>query len=44
MAHTLVIHGGAGNITPAMMTKDDEQAYTKGLQAAFRCRIQSIRW
>lgn len=34
MAHTLVIHGGAGNITPAMMSKEDEQAYTEGLQAA----------
>ncbi|MCB0700866.1 MAG: isoaspartyl peptidase/L-asparaginase, partial [Chitinophagaceae bacterium] len=34
MPITLVIHGGAGNITPAMMTKEDEQAYTEGLQAA----------
>lgn len=31
---TLVIHGGAGNITPAMMTKEDEQAYDLGLKMA----------
>lgn len=31
---TLVIHGGAGNITPAIMNKDQEQQYTQGLQAA----------
>ncbi len=34
MAITLVIHGGAGNIHPGMMTKEDEQAYTEGLQTA----------
>lgn len=34
MAVTLVIHGGAGNITPAMMTKEDEQTYTEGLKTA----------
>jgi beta-aspartyl-peptidase (threonine type) len=32
--HTLVIHGGAGNITPAIMNKEQEQQYTVGLQAA----------
>lgn len=31
---TLVIHGGAGNITPAIMNPDQEQQYTAGLQAA----------
>ncbi len=34
MAYTLVIHGGAGNITPAIMNKEQEQEYTEGLQAA----------
>lgn len=34
MAITLVIHGGAGNIHPDMMTKEEEQAYTEGLQTA----------
>ena len=34
MAVTLVIHGGAGNITPAMMTPQDEQEYRRGLDAA----------
>ncbi|MBS1772157.1 MAG: isoaspartyl peptidase/L-asparaginase [Bacteroidetes bacterium] len=31
---TLVIHGGAGNITPAMMTKEMEADYDKGLKVA----------
>ena len=34
MAVTLVIHGGAGNIHPGMMTPEEEQAYTQGLQTA----------
>lgn len=34
MPVTLVIHGGAGNITPAIMTPQDEQDYAAGLQAA----------
>ncbi len=34
MAVTLVIHGGAGNITPAMMTREQEQEYREGLGAA----------
>ncbi|MEZ5016421.1 MAG: isoaspartyl peptidase/L-asparaginase [Flavipsychrobacter sp.] len=34
MAITLVIHGGAGNIHPGMMTKEEEQAYTEGLKKA----------
>lgn len=31
---TLVIHGGAGNITPAMMTKEQEAEYHNGLSVA----------
>jgi beta-aspartyl-peptidase (threonine type) len=31
---TLAIHGGAGNITPAIMNKEQEQQYAAGLQAA----------
>ncbi len=34
MSFTLVIHGGAGNITPAMMTKEQEQEYNDGLKLA----------
>lgn len=34
MPTTLVIHGGAGNITPAMMNKEQEQQYTEGLKLA----------
>ncbi len=34
MSFTLVIHGGAGNITPAIMNKEQEQQYHEGLQAA----------
>lgn len=34
MPVTLVIHGGAGNITPAIMNAQDEKDYTAGLQAA----------
>ncbi len=32
--YTLVIHGGAGNIHPGMMTAAQEQLYTAGLKAA----------
>lgn len=32
--YTLVIHGGAGNITPAMMNKEQEAQYTAGLKDA----------
>lgn len=32
--YTLVIHGGAGNITPAMMNKEQEEQYTAGLRDA----------
>lgn len=31
---TLVIHGGAGNITPAMMNKEQENEYQNGLKLA----------
>ncbi|HYD19863.1 MAG TPA: isoaspartyl peptidase/L-asparaginase [Flavipsychrobacter sp.] len=34
MSFTLVIHGGAGNITPAMMSKQQEEEYNSGLKAA----------
>src|SRR5690606_17103314 len=34
MSITLVIHGGAGNITPAMMTQEDEITYTRALEDA----------
>ncbi|MCD6063394.1 MAG: Asparaginase, partial [Flavipsychrobacter sp.] len=34
MPITLVIHGGAGNITPAMMDKQQEAEYDAGLKAA----------
>lgn len=32
MAITLVIHGGAGNITPSMMNKEQEANYHEGLE------------
>ncbi|MBS1644090.1 MAG: isoaspartyl peptidase/L-asparaginase [Bacteroidetes bacterium] len=31
---TLVLHGGAGNITPAIMNAEQERQYSRGLQAA----------
>src|SRR4051812_43503609 len=34
MAFTLVVHGGAGNITPAIMSKELEAQYHDGLKAA----------
>ena len=34
MSFTLVIHGGAGNITPAIMDAQLEREYTLGLKAA----------
>jgi beta-aspartyl-peptidase (threonine type) len=34
MPITMVIHGGAGNITPSMMSKEQEAEYTKALTAA----------
>ena len=34
MSFTLVIHGGAGNITPAIMNKQQEIEYTAALKEA----------
>jgi beta-aspartyl-peptidase (threonine type) len=34
MAITLVIHGGAGNITPAIMSEEQEEQYRAGLKNA----------
>src|ERR1035437_3851144 len=34
MSFTLVIHGGAGNITPAIMNAGQELLYTEGLKEA----------
>lgn len=34
MSFTLLIHGGAGNITPAIMSAEQEQQYTEGLKEA----------
>lgn len=34
MSFTLLIHGGAGNITPAIMNKEQEKDYSEGLKAA----------
>jgi len=34
MSFTLVIHGGAGNITPAIMNAEQEAQYTRGLTEA----------
>jgi beta-aspartyl-peptidase (threonine type) len=36
MAVTLVIHGGAGNIHPGMMTKQQEVEYHEGLETALK--------
>ncbi len=37
MPFTLVIHGGAGNITPALMNKEQEARYHAGLKCALDC-------
>ena len=34
MAYTLVIHGGAGNITPAIMNAQQEAEYTAALKVS----------
>jgi beta-aspartyl-peptidase (threonine type) len=34
MSYTLVIHGGAGNIHPAMMNAEEEKLYQEGLREA----------
>jgi len=36
MSYTLVIHGGAGNITPAIMNTQQEAEYTEALKAALK--------
>lgn len=36
MAFTLVIHGGAGNITPSLMNAEQEQEYATGLAEALQ--------
>lgn len=43
MPVTLVIHGGAGNITPAMMNREDEENYRKGLDAALQSGFEVLR-
>jgi beta-aspartyl-peptidase (threonine type) len=43
MAITLVIHGGAGNITPSMMSPDLEKDYTEGLTAALDKGYEVLR-
>ncbi len=34
MSFSLLIHGGAGNITPAIMNAEQEQQYSEGLKEA----------
>ena len=43
MSFTLVIHGGAGNITPAMMNKEQEAEYTAGLTEALDRGTEVLR-
>ncbi len=43
MSFTLVIHGGAGNITPAIMNAQQEVEYTAALQAALRKGADALR-
>lgn len=40
---TLVIHGGAGNITPAMMNAQQEQEYTAGLKLALDTGLDILK-
>jgi beta-aspartyl-peptidase (threonine type) len=40
---TLAIHGGAGNITPAIMNKEQEHQYTAGLRAALDAGYDVLR-
>lgn len=40
---TLAIHGGAGNITPAIMNKEQEHQYTEGLRAALDAGYDVLR-
>ncbi len=43
MSFTLVIHGGAGNITPAIMNAQQELEYTAALQAALRKGAEALK-
>jgi beta-aspartyl-peptidase (threonine type) len=43
MSFTLVIHGGAGNITPAIMNAQLEVEYTAALQAALRKGAETLK-
>lgn len=43
MSFTLVIHGGAGNITPAIMNAEQELEYTAALQAALRKGAEALK-
>jgi beta-aspartyl-peptidase (threonine type) len=40
---TLVIHGGAGNITPAIMNPEQERQYHAGLKAALDAGFEMLR-
>jgi beta-aspartyl-peptidase (threonine type) len=41
--YTLVIHGGAGNITPSLMNAQQEQQYREGLQAALNAGFSVLQ-
>ena len=43
MSFTLVIHGGAGNITPAIMNPEQEQQYTAGLKQSLDKGYEVLR-
>ena len=43
MSFTLVIHGGAGNITPAMMSEQQEEEYNFGLKAALDSGTEDLK-
>jgi L-asparaginase / beta-aspartyl-peptidase len=43
MSYTLLIHGGAGNITPAIMNAQQEQEYTEGLRSALDAGYDILR-
>jgi len=43
MSFTLLIHGGAGNITPAIMNAEQERLYTLGLECALDCGTKALQ-
>ncbi len=43
MSYTLVIHGGAGNITPAIMNAQQEAEYTTALKSALKSGSEVLR-